>query len=363
MSLLPERSLSISPQLAATIGLEEALLYQLLGDILQFNPTEQSNGFQWLTIPCADLSTFLPFWSAQDIRRVSDSLRDKGVLLIGSAPFGGDTNFRFSLVTGDQSRQIPSPAPTTQVASRLINPQWQPARDVIAQLNQYGIPEHFIQGQVGEFVTYWSERGDPQHSWNAKFLKQVLRLWREEETRSAKRNREQPMHPDWRPSSDALDILTRQADIHPNFVEDAIPEFVLYWRERGERKSTWNSDFVWHVRRQWARYTASIERDGEPRVINNDWQPSQELFEVLQLANIPRNFALQQIPEFILYWRESGQAISSWNTKFLQHVKRQWARQSAASEKTDERRNDPGQPISTRHRSLVEDLTDRSWAN
>jgi hypothetical protein len=362
MSLLPERPLLISPQLAATLGLEEALLYQLLGDIQHYAPSEIRNGYAWTEIPCRDLADHLPFWTVQDVRRISDNLRDKGVLLIGSAPFGSDQGFRFALITkGSTSPAKPIHSP--QPASRLISPQWQPAKDIVAQLNQYGIPDPFIHQQVAEFVSYWAERGEPQHSWNAKFLKQVLRLWREEETRNARQQQEQPISADWQPSADALEILTRQAGIHPNFVEDAIPEFILYWRERGDRKRTWNSDFVWHVRRQWARYTASVEHDSEPRVIESNWQPSPELYEVLQLANIPRDFARQQIPEFVLYWRETGQALGSWNTKFLQHVKRQWARHGAAGENQNERRNQPEQSVSTRHRSLVEDLSDRSWAN
>ncbi len=363
MSLLPERPLLVSPQLAATLGLEEAVLYQFLGELMEHGRTTESNGFRWLDIDSARLLERLPFWSARDLQRISNSLRDKGVLLIGSAPFGRDNEFRFAFNEGamPSGRAIPEPRP--QARTRLIDNSWRPARDVVTQLGQYGIPEHFVHQQVPEFVTYWSERGDPQHSWNAKFLKHVLRLWREEETRSARRGRQIPMTGDWRPSADAVDILTLQAGINANFVEDAIPEFILYWRDRGDRRSTWNSDFVRHVKRQWARFTASLENDGEPRPLPPDWQPSEDLYEVLKLANIPRRFAEQQVPEFMLFWRDNGQARSSWNTKFLQHVKLQWARQSAQQEGQDhERRQDTGGRVSTRHRSLVDDLTDRSWA-
>ncbi|NRA25561.1 MAG: hypothetical protein HRU08_14040, partial [Oleispira sp.] len=33
------------------------------------------------------------------------------------------------------------------------------------------------------------------------------------------------------------------------------------------------------------------------------------------------------IAEFVLYWRDSNQLQTSWNSKFLQYVKQQWARQ------------------------------------
>ncbi|MGD9659829.1 MAG: DnaT-like ssDNA-binding domain-containing protein [Porticoccaceae bacterium] len=363
MSLIPEKSLSLSPQLAATLGLEEALLYQLLGEMQLL--AQCGNQTQWLDVDCNKLLALLPFWQANDIRRITTSLQDKGVLAIGSAPFGLDAGFRFSLNSSapqplHQTRAAPGLA--TKKMTRLISHNWEPATDVVAQLNQYGIPRDFIHNQVAEFVTYWAERGDPQHSWNAKFLKHTLRLWREEETRHARRSRETRITRDWQPSKDAVELLNRQAGISLNFIEDAIPEFVLYWGERGDVRSTWNSDFVRHVKTQWARFTATLENDSEPRAMGKDWQPSEDLFEVLQLANIPRDFAARQIPEFILFWRESGQAHSSWNTKFLQHVKRQWARHGAEGG-TNERPQRVAESVRTRDRSIVEDLTDRSWAS
>ena len=353
---MPEKTLSISPQLAATIGLEEALLFQLLGEIRYLSPENSDD----IKVNCQHLLSLTPFWRVEDIRRILGNLKEKGVISILSPPFGTTTEFVCSLAaTTPTTRSRPAPRTRT----RLMDSSWRPARDVYAQLNQYGIPESFIEQQIPEFVTYWSERGDPMHSWNAKFLKNTLRLWREEQTQEAKRNKQSLMTGDWKPSRDAVDLLNRQGGINRNFIEDAIPEFILYWRERGDRRSTWNTDFVRHVKLQWARYTATLENDSDPKLITRDWQPNEDLFEVLQLANIPREFAVQQVPEFTLYWRESGQAISSWNTKFLQHVKRQWARHCAKGENNYERDQGHGSKVSTRDRSLVEDLTDRSWAN
>lgn len=362
MTLLPERTLSVSPQLAATLGLEEALLYQLLGDFHAL-----AGDTAWVEVDCGHVLKLLPFWQIKDIRRIVESLEGAGVISTGGAVFGATGSFRFSIVDGGAAADkttIAKPAPLSRRNNtRLIAVNWEPAPDVVAQLNQYGIPADFIHGQVAEFVTYWSERAEPRHSWNAKFLKQVVRLWREEETRTVNRSREIRVTPDWKPSKDAVELLNRRAGIHLNFIEDAIPEFVLYWGERGDVRSTWNSDFVRHVKLQWARFTATLENDTEPRAMTRDWQPSEDLFEVLQLANIPRDFAVTQIPEFVLFWRESGQAISSWNTKFLQYVKRQWARHCTQGEASHERPQRVAQSVRTRDRSLVEDLTDRSWAN
>jgi hypothetical protein len=45
-----------------------------------------------------------------------------------------------------------------------------------------------------------------------------------------------------------MDILVNQGGINPNFIEDAVPEFILYWRDRGDVSSTWDSKFIQHVR-------------------------------------------------------------------------------------------------------------------
>lgn len=364
MPLLPERQLLVSPQLAATLGLEEALLYQLLGDFMAQGEPQMRNNFQWLSIDASALQKLLPFWQPYDIRRILGSLRDKGVLLIGAHSFTNDREFQFAFNETPRARSPDNPPAPVSRMRQPIDRSWQPEPDLLRQLAQYGIPHQFSLEQVPEFVTYWQERGEPQHSWSSKFLKQVLRLWREQETRDRQLSREVRMAANWRPSADALEILVRQAGINRNFVEDAIPEFILYWQERGDRRSTWNTDFVRHVKRQWARFRVTLEHDSDPHLLPGDWQPNEDLFEVLQLANIPRSFAEQQLPEFILYWRESGQALSSWNTKFLQHIKRQWARHSAPEGNgSNERQQNTGQPLSTRDRSLVDDLTDRSWAN
>ncbi len=244
-------------------------------------------------------------------------------------------------------------------------PDWEPEPEVIRQLAQYNIPSEFISAQLPEFITYWTERNEPKFSWGSKFIKHVLRLWREQQTETAKRSQQSSMNHDWQPSKDAMEILTRQAGINGNFVEDAIPEFILYWMERGDASNTWNSRFIMHVKRQWARFTTTMENDSEPRALPADWQPSEELYEVLNLANIHRSFAERLVPEFVLYWRDSGQIYNSWNTKFLQQVKRAWSRQQSGSTQVTNngQQQRPNRSNSTRSSNLIDELSDRSWAS
>lgn len=363
MSLIPEKPLVISPSLAATIGLEEAVLLHALSELMHHRQPESKGNYAWLTAPTEQLRHLLPFWRPQDLQRIAGSLRDKGILLIASAPLQESGELRFAFNEGTNS-ELCQPAPVSRPGSRAISPDWRPESDVIQQLAQYNIPSDFSAAQIPEFVTYWTERGEPRYSWGSRFIKHVLRLWREQQTEDARRGQETPMTRDWQPSRDAVEILTRQAGINSNFVEDAIPEFVLYWMERGEHSSTWNSRFIMHVKRQWARFTSAMEHDTLPRPLAPDWRPSEELFDVLTLANIPRTFAEKLVPEFVLYWRDSGQLYGSWNTKFLQQVKREWSRQAMANSQDIHhgQQQRPHRPDSTRARTLVDELSDRSWA-
>ena len=152
------------------------------------------------------------------------------------------------------------------------------------------------------------------------------------------------MASDWLPSEEAISIL-EHAGISLGFIEAAVPEFVLYWREKGTVGSEWNSRFIAHVRRQWERYTHALENDNQLRQIPRDFAPDPACYDVLAMANIDADFAEAQIPEFVLYWMDRNEIHRSWNTKFLQHVKFKWAQRS------------------TEGQNLLARITDRSWAD
>jgi hypothetical protein len=383
-SLIPERPLLVSPSLAATIGLEEACMLSLLSDVAAYRPLVARDGQRWLELDESLVLSAMPFWSPQDIQRISKNLRDQGVILLASAPFTESRKLTIAFNDGQPARkpvENHSPLPIINMGggANFIAPNWQPDQELMRQVAQHNIPEDFVRQQVPEFITYWRERGETSHSWGAKFLKDVLHKWRNHQTQMARQARENneeflnrdkdiAMHMNWRPSKDALEVLVKHAGISYAFVEDAIPEFVLYWQERGEVGRTWNSKFIQHVKRQWVRYSSALEHDTEPKRIPENWQPGNEMFDVLRLAEINMEFAKQQVAEFVLYWRESNQLYASWNTKFLQHVKYHWAKQHALVSITQQGNHHAGQQSnhptsSTRDRSLVQDLTDRSWAN
>lgn len=400
MSLIPDKPLLFYPQLAVALGLEGAIMIQTLKEFIDQGDSEVHNGFLWVDMAGHKLSELLPFWSEADIQRITQQLHEQGILLIGSATYRQDQVFRVAIneryetVPAQVASSTRKDAGTRGHTDRLrdhhrtpsnpdqyqgaspIPAQWQPDRDLLAQLAQYAIPQAFALDQVGEFVTYWTERNEPKHSWAARYLKHVLRLWREQQTQEFKLSQEIAMTSSWRPSPEAMEILTIQAGINSNFVEDAIAEFILYWQERGINSSTWNSRFIQHVKRQWARFTNTLKGDLEPRPITPEWQPDAAVFDILQMANIDKSFAEEQLAEFILYWQDNGQALSSWNTKFLQYIKRQWAYlgnqsngestnitpydKARTHHETQQRSRRQG---STRNRDIAAELSDRSWAN
>lgn len=377
-SLIPEQPLLIYPTLAATLGLDEAVMLSVLSTLANAashsgavgpNHIQLSNGFQWLTLDLEKLREAMPFWDDRDLQRVSKSLHDKGVLLMGGTLIGSssEVKFAFNERSGNSNtnpaatRPAPARAQPNQGKNHIAN-NWQPDQATLTQLAQHNIPSAFAFEQVPEFITYWRERGEAQRSWGAKFMQHVIREWRQFEARRNRQDQNSPMQRDWQPSLDAMEVLTLHAGIRREFVEDAIPEFILYWQERGDSLKTWNSKFIQHVRLQWKKFNSALEHSTDPKPVPVDWQPSEDVYDVLRLANIELSFAQSLIPEFVLYWRDSNQLHTSWNTRFLQHAKREWARRHALSTAQNSLSTATNTARSTRDISLDEQLNDRSWA-
>lgn len=263
-----------------------------------------------------------------------------------------------------------------------LSAQWQPDELLIEQIAMHNIPCKFTKNCVAGFHEALHDNVQNTLSLRSRFIKHVIQQWRQRLVASVNHSitnspvcvssHGSRMQLDWKPNNNTLTILNETLCVNRSFVEDAIPEFVLYWNERGESLSTWNSKFILHVKHQWLRYKASLEKTNEPSPISPHWQPSQELLDVLRMANIDADFALGKLPEFILYWTEAGHTYPSWNTKFLQHVKFHWSKQAQFSRnhKLSGKHSDRIFPNnaqrtvrSTRDISLYEQLTDRSWAD
>jgi len=108
MPLIPEKPIVISPTLAATIGLEETVLLQLLQECRSHGSAQQSQGYDWINLSGEKLLSLAPFWREDDIRRLSMGLHEKGLLLIGGAPFSAQQDFRFAFNEAVAATAAPS---------------------------------------------------------------------------------------------------------------------------------------------------------------------------------------------------------------------------------------------------------------
>jgi hypothetical protein len=357
--LFPERPLLISPTLAATIGLEEAVMLHVLDELMQRQPSPEKGKQQWLDVSHEVLSLAMPFWDTADIARIQQNLLEKGLIEVDEAGSkAGNVRIALGRATNPTLQAVakaPAPLATGKQPAAPSRPNaggkatqipadWYPNDDLYQLCAKRTIPRTFVDDHVRLFVISQQERKKTQYSWHNTFYKYIVREWESSRSHQGLKELEANMSADWQPSEDAFSIL-EHAGINHSFIEDAVPEFVLYWRETGLKTSTWNTKFIAHVRRQWAKYEAALEHDTAPKLIAEDYRPSDEVYDVLELANIDLKFAQELIPEFVLYWRERKEVSASWHTKFLQHVKFKWAH----------RQEDKG--------DFIERVTDRSWAN
>lgn len=355
--LLPERMLVISPSLAATIGLEDAVMLQALHDLAQ--PGEQG----WLFVACNQLAQQVPFWHEQDIKRICKSLTDKGVIQFSSPPFGQSAHLVFTSQAPQTGKAAPQPALKVAEPGRknLIPEQWRPNKETLEHIQSLGINHAFAMGQIGNFIYHHAGAGTLAADWHWMFVKWVKNAWEKEKQavfgRAQGQQERQPMTAQWQPHADVYTILQRD-NVDLQFIQDCVAEFVLYWLETGRAETAWNSKFIQHVRRQWAKFSHSLQYDTTPTPIAANWQPNQDVFDILSLANIDPAFAQALVGEFVLYWRDSQQAHSSWNSKFLQYVKHRWAQRLTGNSHAGTGHSQPAYATAA---ASQQRLTDTSW--
>lgn len=84
------------------------------------------------------------------------------------------------------------------------------------------------------------------------------------------------------------------------------------------------------------------DSESEPRVNESppppairtigDWTPKPQTVEFLRspLHGIPEKFMLEQIGEFVTYWRDRNLPAASWDSKFIQRCVGEWKRHGAS---------------------------------
>ena len=346
-SLIPDRQLTFSPDLAATIGLECAILLQGIG------PKLPRGGSQWQVLDMEELKQLFPFWHREELQRLLLRLQDLGVLAVQIEANGAAVRLPTAEVVRDE---------TSYGVDNSRTDEWLPAEPVLDLLAlNHGIDRHFALSQLLSF-----SKGAADHTRDSRFRQHVLSAWRRQQQQHAAF--EVPIPPafdsNWQPSIDALEIMTR-GGIDAEFIDTLRPEFILYWQEKGGPPRDVNSRFISFVRQRWTRFEGGLRHSTEPTRIAKSWQPGIEVFDILAMAGISADYARQRLPEFVLYWTDSNEMHTSWNSKFLQHVKHQWRWEQQRGGRQSEQQGS-GQSSGatrTRDRSLADDLSDTSWAD
>ena len=311
---MTDNFLYFSKDAAKTLGLSEAVLLETIKKIIISKKND--------LIDLGHILKETTFWEKEEVTTLLSNLDLKGLVI-----FNKDTQ-KVSLTSSKNIDKNPlnQHAVFGERKESYIGKNWEPDATLIDQASEYGIPKSFVFSQLEEFILLHKEKSDSSHSWGIKFLRFVIKKWRDQEISDYKKSKKKPIDQTWLPDQEAIEILSK-AGIDEEFTKNEIPEFILYWSEKGEISDTWNSKFIAQVRRQWAKTQHLIDNSEAPEPISEEWKPSEDFYEVLVLTEINRNFADSVLAEFILYWKETGQAHNSWNSKFIQHVKFQWQRQ------------------------------------
>ena len=211
-----------------------------------------------------------------------------------------------------------------------------PSEDLVKQACNLGIEEDFLGDQLPSFNLFWKGKDLKPHLKESKFLQYALKNWREKEKIEYQESKKVLLDSNWRPSEDAISIL-KNIDINDSFIESLLPEFILFWKEKRIKSNSWNSTFLNHVKKQWARKNFKLDSDKENHPMSKNWAPSEDCMKVLEVTNIPVDFIESKLPEFRLYWIDAGEISTNWNNKFINFVKNSWEKDSKKSSNILER--------------------------
>jgi len=226
--------LLVSPVLAQTLGLEEALLVQLLFDV------QQLQGSTEVVLSTQQQQTLLPFWTTSQFSLVLKRLMTLGVIQIrGEQPWTivCDASLLDSTATlgTKPSAEAPHPhqpsrpdVPTQSVPlytmsqpinetrqrnqfdeelaylkpdkpvvpagrgrkSRLAQ-DWEPSENFPKLLSFHDIPLEFALSELAKFRQYYSSTDRTEISWDVRFLNWVQRSWHDSLNSKGRHDRQQ----------------------------------------------------------------------------------------------------------------------------------------------------------------------------
>jgi len=189
-----EKLLQFSPKLAAQIGLEEAVLAQLVFESSHFCPTKTVEGVDWFYMPAERWTDLLSFWDATKINAMFLNLERRKILdrqfipngqfLIRLLPNSDIDAAQGHTQDNSERQQNPSGLPAymdntiTPTYKTAMTPEWTPdPKFVVPRLHAETIPNDFVLEQMPNFRGYYIETGTLAADWNSRFVRWVKSEW------------------------------------------------------------------------------------------------------------------------------------------------------------------------------------------
>ena len=236
--------------LAQTLGLEEALLIQLLQDAQQFQEA------QWLQFSDAQRQQFLPFWSERQFAAVLRRLEAQGVIEVR-----GEKPWQILCQLPDLG-SMAAPTPVVKATPVVETPIEKPAPAPA----QAPVAEPPVEPQAAEPVPVFSmneARMRNQYQDDLSYLKP------EPAVQKGIRARKTKMHHDWEPSADFPQLLSFH-DISLQFALSELAKFRQYYAAKDRTEISWDVPYLNWVQRAWRNSLNSQGRhdqqnaNGEP---------------------------------------------------------------------------------------------------
>ena len=92
-----------------------------------------------------------------------------------------------------------------------------------------------------------------------------------------------------------------------------------------------------------------FQNGNKPKKMTSSWEPDPSCYDVLKLAKINKKFAVEQLAEFRIFWIDSNEIMTSWNSKFIQHVKYKWYKNNPEASGIISRLNDKEWAVDVEH--------------
>ncbi|MBU2863486.1 hypothetical protein KO489_06495 [Reinekea forsetii] len=252
--MISEKMLLVSPTLAATLGLEEALLFQLLYEIKTLQERET------IELSVQKQQKLLPFWSDMQFLAVCNRLQAQGVInIVSQSPwqFIIDPLFDADEAAGTQTK-LPSISKTVPVYNNTPNTYDAPNQTPsVAAVNS----------QATEKLPVFSmndARRRNQEDDDLAYLKPAAKHGGRASVQRVK------MTADWEPSEQFPNLLSFH-NIPLAFALSELEKFRQYYLASERQEANWDIRLVNWVQRAWpesqhakGRYEQSINTTGEP---------------------------------------------------------------------------------------------------